>query len=152
TVEKRLNLAVQLLIDKSKSMAEGNKINFAKEAAVKIVDNLKDEDYIGVLGFDTNPFVVIRLSQVASVRTEAERRISLLYPNKGTSLVASLDEARRDLVRVSAGRKHMLILTDGEITDAPKQYYYELVKQIRLLGITISTVMVGSEGDESMLK
>jgi Ca-activated chloride channel family protein len=150
--EKRLNVAVQLLIDKSRSMADGNRIDFAKEAAIEVVDNLKDEDYLGVMGFDVNPFVVIRLARMGQIRDEATRRIGLLYPNKGTSLVASIDEGRRDLIRANAGRKHMLILTDGEITDAPKSYYFEMVKQVRLLGITVSTVMLGSEGDESMLK
>lgn len=150
--EKRLNVAVQLLLDKSRSMADGNRIDFAKEAAIEVVDNLKDEDYLGVMGFDVNPFVVIRLARLSEIRSEATRRIGLLYPNKGTSVVAAIDEGRRDLVRVNAGRKHMLILTDGEITDAPKHYYYEMIKQVRLLGITVSTVMLGSEGDQSMLQ
>lgn len=150
--EKRLNVAVQLLIDKSRSMADGGRIDFAKEAAIEVVDNLKDDDYIGVMGFDVNPFVVIRLAKLNQVRSEATRRIGLLYPNKGTSVVAAIDEGRRDLLRASAGRKHMLILTDGEITDAPKHYYFEMIRQVRLLGITVSTVMLGSEGDESMLK
>lgn len=150
--EKRLNVAVQLLIDKSRSMADANRIDFAKEAAIEVVDNLKSDDFIGVMGFDVNPFVVIRLAPVSEARAEARRRIGLLYPNKGTSLVASIDEGRRDLMRAKAGRKHMLILTDGEITDAPRHYYFEMIKQVRLLGITVSTVMLGGEGDESMLR
>ena len=150
--EKRLNVAVQLLIDKSGSMSTGRRMDFAKEAAIGVVDNLKDDDFVGVMGFDVNPFVVIRLARVRDIRAEAERRIGLLFPSKGTSVIAALDEARRDLVRASAGRKHMVLLTDGEITDAPKHYYLELIKQIRLLGITVSTVLVGSEGGQAMLK
>ena len=152
TVEKRLNVAVQLVMDKSGSMAEGNRIEFAKEAAIETVNNLKDEDYIGVMGFDKNPFVVIRLKRVSEAKLEAVRRIGLLNPKGGTSLVGSMDEARRDLIRVNAGRKHMIILSDGEITDAPKHYYYDLVKQVRLLGITVSTVSLGSDAEQAMLR
>lgn len=152
TVEKRLNVAVQLVIDKSGSMSENNKIDYAKEAATETVNNLKDEDYIGVMGFDTNPFVVLRMKKVSEVKYEAQRRIGLLEPHGGTSLIASIDEARRDLTRVNAGRKHLFILTDGEIKDVPESYYYGMVKDLRPLGITVSTVMLGSEANPSMLR
>jgi Ca-activated chloride channel homolog len=152
TEEKRLNVALQLIIDKSRSMAESRKLDYAKEAAIEAVKKLNEDDYIGVMGFDKDPFVVIRMSRVATVREQAEKMISLLVPVGVTRLLGSLDEARIALDRVNAGRKHMFILTDGEITDAPANYYYQMIKELRMRGITVSTVMLGAESDETMLK
>ncbi|MCO6429418.1 MAG: VWA domain-containing protein [Deltaproteobacteria bacterium] len=152
TVEKRLNVAMQLVIDKSRSMSAGRRLDFAKEAAIEVINNLKNEDLVGVMGFDENPFVVIRMDKVAKIRSEAARRVSMLWPRGGTSLIGAMDEARRDLVRAAAGRKHMLVLSDGEVTDLPRTTYYEMVRQARLLGITISTVMLGNQGDDSMFR
>lgn len=151
TVAKRLNVAVALVIDKSRSMATGSRLDFAKEAARELIRTLKDDDYIGVIGFDSSPFVVVRMGILGQIRAQALQRVGLLYPAKRTSLLPALDEARRDLIRARAGRKHMIILTDGKIPDSGP-FYLEIVKQMRVLGITVSTVLVGGEGDDGLLR
>ncbi len=148
--KKRLNLAVQLVIDKSRSMSTDNRLEFAKAAAEEVVRSLKDDDYLGVIGFDDVPFIALPISQVRSVRDSALTRISRLFPTSRTNLYPALDEARRGLARVNAGRKHAIVLTDGKLPD-PGPYYFELIKQMRLLGITVSTVMVGSDADDGFL-
>ena len=148
--KKRLNVAVQLVIDKSRSMAMDARLEFAKSAAREVLRSLKDDDYIGVIGFDDVPFIALPISMVASVRTSASERISRLFPTKKTNLFPALDEARRGMARVSAGRKHVIVLTDGKLPD-PGPYYFDLVKQMRVLGITVSTVVVGNDADDGFL-
>ena len=150
TEKKRLNVAVQLVIDKSRSMATDNRLDFAKSAAAEMVKNLKDEDFIGVIGFDEIPFIALPLSLVREVRSTALDRINRLYATRRTNLFPAMDEGRRALMRVNAGRKHMLVLTDGKIPD-PGDYYFELVRQMRILGVTVSTVLVGDEADDGLL-
>jgi len=150
TQKKRLNVAVELVIDKSRSMADNNKIEFAKDAAREVVRNLKDDDYIGIFGFDAAPFEVVRMGQVGTIRDEATDRVSRLFPTGQTNLMPAIDEARRRLTAVSAGRKHLIILTDGRLPDGGP-YYVEIVKQMRLLGITVSTVLVGDD-DSGLLE
>jgi uncharacterized membrane protein len=150
TTQKRLNAAVQLVIDKSRSMAENERLDYAKEAAREVVRSLKDEDYIGVIGYDATPFVVVRIDQVGSVRESAIDRVGRLFPAGRTNLLPAMDEARRGFERVRAGRKHMIVLTDGKLPDAGP-YYLELVRQMRLEGITLSTVLVGGETEEALL-
>jgi uncharacterized membrane protein len=140
--KKRLNIAVQLVIDKSRSMATDNRLEFAKAAAEEVVRLLLDEDYLGVIGFDEVPFIALPLSPLRSVRSTALGRISRLFP--------ALDEARRGLTAINAGRKHIIVLTDGKLPD-PGQYYFDLAKQARFLGITLSTIMVGNEADDGFL-
>ncbi len=151
TVQKRLNVALELVLDKSGSMGQGGKLDFAKEAAREVIRNLKDEDYIGVIGFDSAPWVVVKLAPLSEVREVAIERVGRLFPAQKTNLFPAIDEARRSLLRVNAGRKHMIILTDGKVPDSGP-YYVELTKQMRLLGITVSTVMLGGEADVEMLK
>lgn len=148
--KKRLNVAVQLVIDKSRSMAMEERLEFAKAAANEVVRTLKDDDYIGVIGFDDVPYIPLPITLVAKARSFASEKISRLYPNNKTNLYPSLDEARRGLARVNAGRKHVIVLTDGKLPDAGF-YYYDLVHQMRLLGITLSTIMVGTEADDGFL-
>lgn len=151
TVKKRLNLAVQLVIDKSSSMAASDKLEYAKEAARESIRALKDEDYVGVIGFDASPFVVANLGPVASTREKAAERVGRLFPAGRTNMLPAIEEARRSLLRVNAGRKHMIILTDGKIPDEGP-YYAELVRQMRLMGITVSTVLLGGDADPGMLE
>ncbi len=150
TIKKRLNVAVALVLDKSRSMGFGDRIEFAKEGAREVIRNLKDDDYVTVIGFDSAPFVVVKLGQVGTIREDAIERVGRLFPNNKTNLLPALDEARRALMRANAGRKHMIVLTDGRIPDSGP-YYIELVKQLRLLGITVSTVLVGGEADDGLL-
>lgn len=150
TLKKRLNVAVALVLDKSRSMAFGDRIEYAKEAARETIRNLKNDDYLTVVGFDSAPFVVVKLGQLAEIRADALERVERLFPANKTNLLPAIDEARRALTRANAGRKHMIILTDGRIPDEGP-YYAEIVRQMRLLGITVSTVLVGGETDTGML-
>lgn len=149
--QKRLTVAVELIIDKSRSMADNDKLEFSKEAAREVVRNLKDEDFIGVIGFDASPFEVVKLGKVGQIRAQASERIGRLFPAQKTNLFPAMDEGRRRLESVEAGRKHMIVLTDGKIPDAD-QSYLELVKQMRLNGVTLSTVLVGADYDFGFLR
>ena len=151
TEKKRLNVAVELVIDKSRSMAENQKLEYSKEAAREVIRNLKDDDFIGVIGFDESPFEVVRMGRVGELRQFAAERVGRLYPEKRTNLFPSMSEARHRLEAVDAGRKHMIILTDGKIPDG-NQSYVEMVKQMRYVGITVSTVLIGSEFDFGFLR
>lgn len=148
---KRLNIAIQLVLDKSKSMADEDRILYAREAAKAVVSGLKDEDYLGVIGFDSNPFIVQRLDLLANIRNSVADRIDRLFPARRTNLLPAIDEARRRLEQVRAGRKHILVLTDGRIPDGGP-LYLEIVKAMRILGITVSTVMLGEEVDDALLR
>jgi hypothetical protein len=149
--QKRLNVAVQLVIDKSQSMSRDQRLEFAKEASRQVVENLKDEDYIGVIGFDETPWEVLRTTQVGGNRDFAVERIGRLFPKGQTWLLPALREARRRLEATPAGRKHIIIVTDGELKDAGP-IYLEDVRQARLSGITVSTVLIGGEFDFGFLR
>lgn len=151
TKKRRVNSAVLLLIDKSRSMLFENKILAAKKAALSTVQSLKDDDYVGVIGFDSTPFVIIKLDTVASVKGMAEHRLRNLTAAGQTNLLPALAAARRSLEAAPAGRKHVLILSDGRVPPAGNAYHDELM-QMRRAGVTVSSVAVGAEADVPFLK
>jgi hypothetical protein len=67
--------AVALVIDKSGSMREERRILFAREAALQLVEHLKDRDRIAVIAFDREPFTIVPLSDVGEIRDEFAGRI-----------------------------------------------------------------------------
>lgn len=144
--QKRLNVAVELVLDKSGSMKEQSKIEFTRDGAAEVIKSLKDEDYVGIVGFDEYPFHLVTIDLLANNRQKALSRLSQLYPAKSTRLLAAMQVAKRDLEAAQAGRKHMIILTDGKLPDEHNRLYYlELVREMRLSGITISTFLIGNE-------
>jgi Ca-activated chloride channel family protein len=142
--KKRVNVAIALVLDKSNSMNSDSKIIYTRRAATEVVYNLKDDDFISVIGFDQNPFILIRMSSVGSIRSKAARTIQHLTASKSSKLLPALDEARRALAKVDAGRKHIIVLSDGAVGGSLGTYI-SLASQMNTMGITISSVLIGSD-------
>ena len=151
TKRKRLTNAVILVIDKSRSMSEDDRIEAAKRAAYLTVQSLKDEDLVGIICFDDAPFEVIRIDTVASVKGMAERRIQNITASGQTNLLPSMQMARQRLSTTDAGRKHVIVLSDGKVPAAGTQYLAEL-QSFHENGISLSAVAVGSDADIPFLK
>jgi Ca-activated chloride channel family protein len=139
------NRAVVLVIDKSGSMREGNRILYAQEAAKSMLAQLRDRDLIGVVGFDVSAFVVVPLSQVDKVRESFSSQVDRLKPGGRTYLLPGMMEAKRQLESQSATQKHMIILSDGD-TGGAQSDYIDLVNVMRRESkITVSVVAVGED-------
>lgn len=146
------NRAVILVIDKSGSMGEENRLLFAKEAAKAVAVELKDRDLLGVLGFDIEAFEVVALGPVEKLRGTFNQQIDRLVPKGRTYLLPALLEAKRQLERQKATRKHVIILSDGE-THGAQGEYIDLVRLMREeLKITVSTVAIGGDADIRLMK
>lgn len=151
TKKKRLTNAVILLIDKSRSMSEDDRIESAKRAAYLTIQNLKDDDLCGIIGFDDAPFEVIKLEPVGQMKGLAERRIQNITASGQTNLLPSMQMARQRLASADAGRKHVIVLSDGKVPAAGTSYLAEL-QNYRENGITMSSIAVGGDADIPFLK
>ena len=143
--------AVMLVIDTSGSMRKENKLLYAKEGARAVARNLKDKDLLGVIGFDTEPFGVIPLSYMGQIRNDVDDRLDRLKASGGTFLLPALEEAKRQLERQVATRKHMIVLTDGETGGSGSEYLDLVSAMHREEKITISTIAVGAEPNLRLL-
>ncbi|MCI0473015.1 MAG: VWA domain-containing protein, partial [Ignavibacteria bacterium] len=68
---ERTPLNISVVVDKSGSMAEKNKLNFVKKAVEHIIDELDKDDYISIVTYDDNEEVLLgsaRVEDKASIR------------------------------------------------------------------------------------
>lgn len=149
-VEKKKDtpsLALMLVIDKSGSMG-GLKMDLTKQAARAAVSVLGPQDQVGVVGFDSVPYLLVKL-QSAQNKGRIEQDISRMVASGGTAIYPALEMAYQELTATRAKIKHAVMLTDGQ---APKQGIVELVQNMAAENITVSTIGVGSDADMPLLK
>ncbi|MDE3197353.1 MAG: VWA domain-containing protein [Acidobacteriota bacterium] len=139
--------AVVLIIDKSSSM-EGKKIELARIAAIGVIDNLKPEDYVGVLIFDNSFQWAVPLRK-ADDKPVIKRLISGITPDGGTQIAPALNEAYRRIVGLSSTYKHIVLLTDGISEEGDSM---TLSKEAANNKITISTVGLGQDVNRQYLE
>lgn len=146
------NRAVVLVVDKSGSMRDDNRVLYAKEAAKAVARQLRDIDLLGVVGFDDSPFVVVYLETMARLRGVVDAQIERLRPGGQTYFLPALLEAKRQLERANASRKHIILLSDG-VTRGSQGELVDLVGLMRSeLKITVSAIAISNEADVRVMK
>jgi Ca-activated chloride channel homolog len=146
------NRAVVLVIDKSGSMREENRILYAQEAAKAVARELKDNDFLAVVAFDISAFLVVEMDSVGRLRKSFDAQVERLKPGGQTFFYPALLEAKRQLERQNVARKHIILLSDGE-TRGSQGELIDLVSVMKAeMKITVSAVAVGSEADIRVMK
>lgn len=127
-----LKLAVVLGIDSSGSMTN------EYESVVRMLEDARsrfdaDDDVLGMTFGGT-----AKLMEVPALRKER--------PSGGTSIIAGIETARRHLESRSAGRKFIVLMTDGETEEKPEQIRKALgeLKDIGLIVVTTSLDVPGA--------
>ncbi len=146
------SLALVLVIDKSGSMSDTqfgiNKMELAKEAAIRSTEALRDEDFIGVVGFDSAASWIVEV-QNASNRDEIQEVIGTLQPGGGTNLYPGLNMAYQALKETNSALKHVIVLTDGHTQGGD---FNSLIPQMTGDNITVSGVAVGKDADGKLME
>ncbi len=142
------SLGLVLVIDKSGSM-EGEKIQLAQEAASRSVDLMREKDTLGVLGFDSSPVWFVEPRKLTD-REEIIKKINSIPADGGTEIYTAVEQAYEKLAGVDARRKHIILLTDGQ--SAAAQSYQTLTEGMQKNNITMSTVAIGTDADQALLK
>lgn len=141
-----------LIIDKSGSMSRDDKLKFAIAAAERILTTLKDNDLIAVIGFDSQPFVVVPLQTVAKSRPYFNEMVERLKAQGRTFLMPAMEQAERTLVDANVPIKHVIVLSDGKVGGTLDMYYSLVASMHHDLGATVSTIAIGRDADFSLLE
>ncbi|MCU6707206.1 VWA domain-containing protein [Paenibacillus sp. J5C_2022] len=141
-------LGLTLIIDRSGSMS-GTSLELAKEAAMRTVELMREEDTVGVIAFDSSPWWVVeptRLQDKESVLSA----IQGIGADGGTDIYKALQSGFEGLLKVEAQRRHMILLTDGQ--SATSTPYSTITNGMKENGVTLSTVAVGQGADKRLLE
>lgn len=141
------SVAMTLVIDRSGSMT-GLPLEMAKAAAKATVGVLASDDLIEIIAFDSAPTRFVKM-QPARNRSRIAGDIARIQPGGGTEIFSALDAAYQDMTVTQARKKHVVLLTDGK---APTGGIRDLVSAMIAESITVTTVGLGSDLDEQLLK
>ncbi len=146
------SLAVVLSIDRSGSMAMSTddrvtKLDIAKEAAHLVVDLLDDRSEVGVMSWDTE-FVWDVPMQPVRNKAAIHRATATIKAGGGTDGYPALKEAYRALFERPALLKHVIFLSDGQMTRGD---FAGLIRRMAKDKITVSAVAIGKDADAQLM-
>lgn len=148
-----INLA--LVIDKSGSMADADKLSRVKEALLTLVNQLRETDTLSIVVFDSEA-EVLRPAREVGDREELRQLIRRIEPGSSTNIHAGLvlgyKEALKNLKR--EGTNRVVLLTDGianqGVTD-PAQIARDS-RSFNDRGVDLSTIGVGLDLNKDLLR
>jgi Ca-activated chloride channel homolog len=146
-------IAVYLLVDRSNSMSynsrypavrDGERIRYAKQAAVALLNQLDDTDYAGVIAFDSEPYILGHLRPLAEQRDELIPRVQRLEPGGGTDFKEALEIAEREIDQSGIAVREVILLTDGDTNRQYHDHDQEMADYAKD-GIPVSTIRIGPD-------
>lgn len=145
---------VVLLIDTSASML-GRKIDNAKSGARRALRALDPDDYVSIVGFDSEIEVVQQIVQWKEADQKAARKaVDAIQAGGGTDIYKGLETARDQLVERAPdqGRAvdRIILLSDGQDRYSPSTYR-KLASEFDEDGISIMAAGIGTEYDEAVM-
>lgn len=148
-----LNLA--LVIDKSGSMADSDKMSRVKESLRTMIGKLRSEDIVSIVVFDTDAQVLFPANRIGD-GYELRRVIDCIQPGGSTNLHAGLmlgyREAQKNFRQNSTNR--VILLTDGIAnvgTVDPSKIAAES-SEFNGQGLDLSTIGVGQDLNNDLLR
>jgi hypothetical protein len=155
--ESRRPVCVIPVVDVSGSM-QGEKLHFAKQSVMKLVDHLAPGDFCGVVVFSTQVETLAPPAEMTQARKdELKGLVGRLEPrhntNLGGGLLAGLDHAR--VTRLPEGMLTRVILfTDGLANEGPAKSRAELLRLLDedLGAATLSAFGYGEDADQELLR
>lgn len=147
-----MNVAV--VLDRSGSMADERKIDYAKQAISALVDRLSTNDYLSIVIYDDRIETLLPTQHVTD-KSRIKQLVSEIYPRGSTNLGGGMEEGFRQTAR-NFKREYInrvILLSDGlanqGITD-PRELN-RIANQYRSQSISLSTIGVGLEYNENLM-
>ncbi|HZK34519.1 MAG TPA: VWA domain-containing protein, partial [Bacillota bacterium] len=146
------DLALLLVIDKSGSMSGGqygaSKMDLAKEAAMRSLDVLREDDFIGVVAFDSMAYSVVDTQKVTD-EEKIQGAIGGIQAGGGTNLYPGLEMALKSLTETEAAVKHVIVLTDGQTQGGDID---RVIGRMTDELITVTGVAIGEDADRVLMQ
>ncbi len=126
-----------------------SKVDIEKALAVNILTDIKDSDYVAVVAFNAEAFVISKMSALGPKKYELADTIATLQDGGGTDVGAGIRQAEQ-LLLDGEGSKNIILISDGVTLES--ELALQRVASARLGGITTYAVGVGEDTDEDFMK
>jgi Mg-chelatase subunit ChlD len=151
--KKRDPIAIYVIIDRSNSMGyatsvppirAGEKMEYAKRAALAVLEQLGPSDLVGAIAFDAQPYQLGVLQPLARGGPPLVARIRALQYGGGTDFKDALQTALAELVASPSRIRHVILLTDGD-TNRHANDHVDLIGDYARAGVSITAVRIGAD-------
>lgn len=134
--------ALIMVIDNSGSMS-GSSIEMAKKGAIGVLDILQEDDYVGIVTFESKTKVVQPLTSLRN-KNAIINRIEKIRVGDGTMMTPGLKEAFKEMqgIKDQMSNREVILISDGIPSDSGQE---EIVRQMAEDGITVSTIGIGGQ-------
>jgi Ca-activated chloride channel family protein len=146
---ERAPLAMVVMLDTSGSM-DGEKIREAQRSVVELIRNMRDDDQIALVRYDSSAELIQPMARVGSVRSSLIARIQRMEAGGGTNIPAALRQGTAALRDASPDRVQRLVLVSDGL-DSTRSEAEQLARSDADLGATVSTLGIGLDFDEAYM-
>lgn len=150
--------AFVVVIDRSTSMAEGDRLGKATTGVLRLLGRLETNDQFGAVSFATDARSDVPFGPVtSSARNQARRALRAIEPNGATYIDPALEQALGWLMGSDAVRREVILVTDGELSEGrpsltPAFDAEAFARRARAAGVTLQAVAIGDRPDVSELE
>lgn len=151
--EARKDVNLVMALDTSGSM-RGSKMNTMREAAVQFVQQMGEDDYITIVGFSTEPYLVVEYAQIGPNRAKIINAIEDLDAYGDTTLFDAIGDSGRLLTETTlpSTANALVVLTDGQDTRSYRFDNETAVTEALANNATVFTIAYGGDAAEGVLE
>ena len=151
--DEREPIALYIVIDRSNSMGyassqptlhNGEKMAYAKRAALAVLDQLGPRDLVATIAFDSQPYELGPLLPAGESRAALAAKIQQIQYGGGTDFKEALDIARRNLIESGRPVRHIILLTDGD-SNRSAEDHADVIAALARAEITVTTIRIGDD-------
>ncbi|KAA6401733.1 MAG: putative Ca-activated chloride channel family protein [Streblomastix strix] len=147
-------VAVALVIDKSGSMEDARKLEYAKIAGKSLIEKLESRDKLSIIAFDANVSILVPIAFVNN-KKHLESMINLIQPGSTTYISGGLEAGLNQIEGTKLdGIKRVILLSDGQANVGVQnpEGIAAIAAAHRPNGLSVSTIGLGLNYNENIMQ
>ncbi len=141
-----------IVLDISRSMYDTSQFATAKDAALKLLSILEDDDWVSYVTLAGEAKVMQTPARLGDIRQELYEKIQSAQPTQGTFIGEALKLALDHMKPLDFAEKQVMLISDGLTFTFEPEDAGEVAREMFDNDIILSTVNVIREEDEGYLK